>query len=337
MNSPVEEIFYENGRVPGVRIGGDEYEADAVVVAADAPAVARLTDEAVPRESVGQTCIYYATDGLNHEKKILLNADDGGFLNNAVQISNISPSYAPGGQELVCAVALGDLDLPDAELYRRGVAEISGWYPHADLPSTCHLPHPVRPIRPAAGHARAVARKPDGNSGARDRRRVHPRLLDKRLHALGREGRAGGARLVNAERNGHHVPALRVENLRKTYKNGLVALDGVSLDIEPGSFFGLLGPNGAGKTTLINSIVSLVRPDSGKVEVFGKDAYEEFKEARAMIGVLSPGDKPGQVPDRAGDDALPRRLLRRPEEESPRTLRRAAGAVPTSSASASSG
>ncbi len=85
-------------------------------------------------------------------------------------------------------------------------------------------------------------------------------------------------------RNGR-VPALKVEDLRKTYKNGFTALDGISLDIEAGKFFGLLGPNGAGKTTLINSIVSLVRPNAGSVEVFGKDAYEEYKEARRMIGV----------------------------------------------------
>ena len=81
------------------------------------------------------------------------------------------------------------------------------------------------------------------------------------------------------------VPALRIEDLRKTYSNGFLALSGVSLEVEAGKFFGLLGPNGAGKTTLINSVVSLVRPDSGSVEVFGKDAYREFREARRMIGV----------------------------------------------------
>src|ERR671915_592260 len=81
------------------------------------------------------------------------------------------------------------------------------------------------------------------------------------------------------------VPALRVEKLKKTYSTGLLALDGVSLEIKAGRFFGLLGPNGAGKTTLINSIVSLARPDSGRVEVFGRDAFEEFREARRMIGV----------------------------------------------------
>ncbi len=81
------------------------------------------------------------------------------------------------------------------------------------------------------------------------------------------------------------TPALKIEKLKKTYSTGLLALDGVSLEVEAGWFFGLLGPNGAGKTTLINSVVSLARPDSGRVEVFGRDAYEEFREARRMIGV----------------------------------------------------
>src|ERR687886_2258443 len=81
------------------------------------------------------------------------------------------------------------------------------------------------------------------------------------------------------------VTALKIEKLRKTYSSGLVALDGVSLEIQAGRFFGLLGPNGAGKTTLINSIVSLARPDSGSVEVFGRNAYSKFREARRMIGV----------------------------------------------------
>ena len=86
-----------------------------------------------------------------------------------------------------------------------------------------------------------------------------------------------------SDRNG--VPALRIQDLRKTYSNGFLALDGVSLEVKAGKFFGLLGPNGAGKTTLINSVVSLVRPDAGSVEVFGRDAYSEFREARRIIGV----------------------------------------------------
>jgi len=81
------------------------------------------------------------------------------------------------------------------------------------------------------------------------------------------------------------VPALKIEKLTKTYSNGFLALDGVSLEVGAGKFVGLLGPNGAGKTTLINSVVSLARPDSGSVEVYGKDAFREFREARRMIGV----------------------------------------------------
>ena len=88
----------------------------------------------------------------------------------------------------------------------------------------------------------------------------------------------------NGSQNGR-VPALRILGLKKTYSNGQRALDDVSLEVPAGRFFGLLGPNGAGKTTLINSVVSLARPDSGKVEVFGRDAYREFREARRMIGV----------------------------------------------------
>lgn len=81
------------------------------------------------------------------------------------------------------------------------------------------------------------------------------------------------------------VPALKVEKLRKTYPGGLVALDDVSLEIEPGTFFGLLGPNGAGKTTFISSIVNLARPDRGRIEIFGYDAIRDFRRARRMVGV----------------------------------------------------
>lgn len=81
------------------------------------------------------------------------------------------------------------------------------------------------------------------------------------------------------------VPALKVEKLRKTYPGGLVALDDVSLEIEPGTFFGLLGPNGAGKTTFISSIVNLARPDRGRIEIFGHDAIRDFRRARRMVGV----------------------------------------------------
>ena len=133
LNSPVEALLREGERVVGVRVAGEEHEADAVVVATDAPAAGTLTGEAVPEGAVGEVCLYYETDGLGSGKKILLNAKDGAFVNNAVEISNVSEKYAPPGRHLLSAVALTGLDLPDEELYRRGIEDLSRWYPGADF------------------------------------------------------------------------------------------------------------------------------------------------------------------------------------------------------------
>jgi ABC-2 type transport system ATP-binding protein len=65
-----------------------------------------------------------------------------------------------------------------------------------------------------------------------------------------------------------------------------LALDGVSLDIQEGEFFGLLGPNGAGKTTMISVLAGLTRATSGKVSVLGHDVQTEFAAARRALGVV---------------------------------------------------
>ncbi|WP_276298999.1 ABC transporter ATP-binding protein [Halorussus lipolyticus] len=78
--------------------------------------------------------------------------------------------------------------------------------------------------------------------------------------------------------------AIEVEDLRKQYE-GVQALDGVSLSVPEGSFFGLLGPNGAGKTTFINILVGLVRRSGGRAEVFGHDVEDDYREARDAIGL----------------------------------------------------
>jgi phytoene dehydrogenase-like protein len=132
-NSPVRSLLREGERVVGVEAAGEEHEADAVVVATEAPTAGRLAGAAVPEGSVGQLCVYYAAGGLGSGKKIVLNAEDGEFVNNAVEISAIAPSYAPRGQHLLSVVALGGFELPDAEIYRHGVEEVTRWYPEADL------------------------------------------------------------------------------------------------------------------------------------------------------------------------------------------------------------
>lgn len=80
--------------------------------------------------------------------------------------------------------------------------------------------------------------------------------------------------------------ALSINNLHKTYKNGVVALKGVSLSVEAGDFFALLGPNGAGKSTLIGIISSLVNPSGGDVAVFDVDIERHRSEAMRMIGLV---------------------------------------------------
>jgi ABC-2 type transport system ATP-binding protein len=82
------------------------------------------------------------------------------------------------------------------------------------------------------------------------------------------------------------VPALQIQNLVKRYGD-FTAVDGISLEVPAGEFFGLLGPNGAGKTTTINSIVGLSRITSGSVRVFGLDVTTEWRASRRLVG-LSP-------------------------------------------------
>ncbi|GMV29813.1 MAG: daunorubicin resistance protein DrrA family ABC transporter ATP-binding protein [Rhodanobacteraceae bacterium] len=81
-------------------------------------------------------------------------------------------------------------------------------------------------------------------------------------------------------------PALDVRDLTKTYANGVKALKGVSLRVEPGDFFALLGPNGAGKSTLIGILSSLVNASGGEAEVFGRSIHKDRGAAMQLIGLV---------------------------------------------------
>lgn len=78
---------------------------------------------------------------------------------------------------------------------------------------------------------------------------------------------------------------LVIQNLSKTYPNGVQALKEVSLSI-PTGMFGLLGPNGAGKSTLMRTIATLQEPDAGTVRFNGLDVLEDKDEVRRMLGYL---------------------------------------------------
>jgi ABC-2 type transport system ATP-binding protein len=100
---------------------------------------------------------------------------------------------------------------------------------------------------------------------------------------------------------------LRAVDLVKTYRTGrgkppVRALDGLSVDIEPGSVFALLGPNGAGKSTTVRILTTLSRPDSGTATVAGIDVLRSPDAVRRVIGLVS--QKPSGDPMATGRENL---------------------------------
>ena len=81
------------------------------------------------------------------------------------------------------------------------------------------------------------------------------------------------------------MAAIQINQVEKSYR-ALKALNGVSLAIEEGEFFGLLGPNGAGKTTLISILAGLNRADAGSVKVHGYDVVDDYRQTRKLLGVV---------------------------------------------------
>jgi ABC-2 type transport system ATP-binding protein len=78
--------------------------------------------------------------------------------------------------------------------------------------------------------------------------------------------------------------ALQIRQLRKAY-GALLAVDSLDLEVHTGECFGLLGPNGAGKTTTIEICEGLLDPDSGSVELLGRDWRTQARELRELLGI----------------------------------------------------
>jgi len=78
---------------------------------------------------------------------------------------------------------------------------------------------------------------------------------------------------------------LSIENLSKTYPNGVQALKNVNLEI-PVGMFGLLGPNGAGKSSLMRTIATLQEPDTGSIKLGDIDVLTQKDEVRKLLGYL---------------------------------------------------
>ena len=81
--------------------------------------------------------------------------------------------------------------------------------------------------------------------------------------------------------------ALSIKQLTKGYPNFL--LDNVSFSLEQGRIMGLIGKNGAGKTTTLKSILNMVRPDAGTIEMFGHDSRKDEQWCKQKLGVVFGG------------------------------------------------
>lgn len=77
-----------------------------------------------------------------------------------------------------------------------------------------------------------------------------------------------------------------IKNLKKIYKNNLVAINNLNLDIFEGEIIALLGPNGAGKTTLISTICGLSSISSGSIKVKSYDVVDDYRKTREIIGLV---------------------------------------------------
>jgi ABC-2 type transport system ATP-binding protein len=82
--------------------------------------------------------------------------------------------------------------------------------------------------------------------------------------------------------------ALSIRGLAKRFGTK-IAVDGITLDVPAGSFFGIVGPNGAGKTTTLSMATGLLRPDFGTAVVHGVDVWAQPLHAKKLMGILPDG------------------------------------------------
>lgn len=131
----VSSLQIAEGRVTGVQLSnGETLEAEQVVVATDSPAAARLTGRTLPTEARSCVCVYFGgKERLYKERKILLNTASDSYVNNAVLLSNIAPTYAPPRRHLLSATILNPGTDDDEQIAERALAEIARWFPAHDL------------------------------------------------------------------------------------------------------------------------------------------------------------------------------------------------------------
>ena len=79
---------------------------------------------------------------------------------------------------------------------------------------------------------------------------------------------------------------ISIENVGKTYKNGIKALDNISFDIASPNMVGIVGPNGAGKSTLIKLLVAALLPTTGRILLDDEVLSKKEKYLKSILGYL---------------------------------------------------
>ncbi len=120
--------------------------------------------------------------------------------------------------------------------------------------------------------------------------------------------------MENGQRPGAGEAVLKTVGLTKRFDK-IVAVDGLDIDVRAGEVLGFLGPNGSGKSTTVGMILSLIRPTSGHIELFGQDLTKHRDVIRRRVGAII--ETPAFYPYLSGRDNL-------------RALAKAAGGVPDS-------
>lgn len=134
-----------------------------------------------------------------------------------------------------------------------------------------------------------------GSGNRADRRPVLSGIFTHGSKAIRSRRYAAGAFLVIIVGNGLDflpllpvtTPLVEVSDLTKIYLGAAnPALDGLTLDIRPGRFFGLLGPNGAGKSTLLSTLCGLLTPTRGHIRVQGMDVHADGPRVKTILGLV---------------------------------------------------
>ena len=94
------------------------------------------------------------------------------------------------------------------------------------------------------------------------------------------------ASFAPASAHGAVTGAIALDGVRRVFGAGMIAVDGVSLDVRPGEFFTLLGPSGCGKTTLLRMIAGFETPDSGRILISGREMQAVPPHKRAVNTVF---------------------------------------------------